>query len=89
MDREARGAPLELRALYPLAGLVRFANMSADRMRRLLRANEIAMVRSGRSLLVHSSEIERQIPPLWESIKSIKSLEMLRCEALRHVHCPS
>ncbi len=68
-------APLELRALYSLPELARFANVSADRMRRLLRATGVEMVRSGRNLLVPLSEIERKIPPLWESIKTI---EMVR-----------
>ena len=74
MARERDGA-LEVRALYPLPELAIVANVSADRLRRLLRASGVEMLRSGRNLLVPLSEIERKIPPLWESIKAI---EMVR-----------
>jgi hypothetical protein len=37
-------------------------------LRRLLLASGVSLLRSGRLLYVPLSEIERRIPPLWESI---------------------
>jgi hypothetical protein len=72
---DERGHPLEVRAVYSLPELARVANITADRMRRLLRASGVQMLRSGRNLLVPLSEIEQKIPPLWQSIQAI---EMMR-----------
>jgi hypothetical protein len=43
-------------------------NMSIDRLRRLLRSNGVELLRSGRALFVPLTEVQRKIPPLWESL---------------------
>jgi hypothetical protein len=68
-----RESPLELRAVYTTSELARIANISADRMRRLLRGSGVELLRAGRILLVPLSEIARKVPSLWESIKDVES----------------
>jgi hypothetical protein len=59
---------LPVQALYSLAKLARFANVTRHVLRRVLRSNGVVFVHGGRSLFVPLSEIRRKIPPLWESI---------------------
>lgn len=69
MTRKATGAgPLEIRALYTIPMLARVANVTPQKLGRLLRATKVELLRSGRSLFVPLSEIEDKIPPLWRSI---------------------
>lgn len=65
-------SPLQLRAVYTTPELARIANVSADRMRRLLRASGVELLRVGRILLVPLSEIARKVPSLWESIQDVE-----------------
>jgi hypothetical protein len=67
-----RPVSLELQAVYSIVELARAANVSPNRMRRLLRAAGIALLRSGRVLLVPFSEIETKIPPLWASLIALE-----------------
>ena len=67
-DTRGDGRGMELRALYSVAALARAANVSAPMLRRLLRANGVQFVRSGRALLVPLNEIQARIPPLWEAL---------------------
>ena len=66
--RMSKQAVLEVKALYSVAELARGANVGADRLRRVLRASGVTLLRGGRVLLVPLSEIREKIPALWESI---------------------
>lgn len=59
---------LEVQALYSVAVLARLGNVAPYLLRRVLRANDVTFVRSRRALFVPLTEIQRKIPPLWESI---------------------
>jgi hypothetical protein len=59
---------LEVKALYSVGALALAAGVTPYLMLRLLRANDVAFVRAGRSVLVPLSEIEARIPTLWRSI---------------------
>lgn len=61
-------ASLEVQALYSVAVLARLGNVAPYLLRRVLRANGVTFVRSRRALFVPLTEIQRKIPPLWESI---------------------
>jgi hypothetical protein len=63
-----RPTSLEVQAFYALGALARAANVDIDKLRRVLRANDIIFIREGRALFVPMSEIEVKIPPLWASI---------------------
>ena len=68
-DRKQRSAvQLQVQALYSVARLARFANVTRHVLRRVLRSNGVVLVNGGRSLFVPLSEIRRKIPPLWESL---------------------
>jgi hypothetical protein len=69
---------LHVRALYPVPILARACGVTQQRMARLLRANGVALVHSGRSIIVPLSEIRRRIPALWDSLVTA---ERLRAEA--------
>jgi hypothetical protein len=58
----------ELRVLYPVSTLARIGNVDVDLMRRLLRSNGVRFVRLGRALFVCLLDVQRKIPPLWESL---------------------
>jgi hypothetical protein len=60
--------PQGLQAFYSVAELARMAHVSADRMRRALRCAGVVMSGSGRVLYVTLSEVQRRIPPLWETL---------------------
>jgi hypothetical protein len=76
--QDGQSAQLEVRALYSIAELARFAHVTTYRLRRVLRANGIVLVRSGRALLVPLSEIEAKIPPLWKSLLDAERLRARR-----------
>jgi hypothetical protein len=59
---------MEIRALYSVAMLARYARVSRQKLHRLLRRCGVVLLRDGRSVSVPLSEIRRKIPPLWESI---------------------
>jgi hypothetical protein len=59
---------LGVQALYTIPALARVANVTRYLLRRLLLASGVPLLRSGRVLYVPLSEIEKRIPPLWESI---------------------
>jgi len=61
-------ASLEVQALYSIAALARIGNVSAPLLLRVLRANGVTFVRARRALFVPLTEIQRKIPPLWESL---------------------
>jgi hypothetical protein len=58
----------ELQALYSIAILARMGNISVERLRRVLRSAGVVLIRGGRALFVPLSEVQRKIPPLWESL---------------------
>jgi hypothetical protein len=66
--RNQQPGPLAVQALYTIPALARVANVTRYFLRRLLLACEVPFLRSGRLIYVPLSEIERRIPPLWESI---------------------
>jgi hypothetical protein len=72
-DQGLAGA-LEAEAIYSVGTLARIGNVSADRMRRLLRSNGVKMVRIGRVLAVSLADVKRRIPPLWDSLCLIERL---------------
>jgi hypothetical protein len=78
---DGRLGPLNVQALYSTAALARAANVTSKLMRRLLRANGVTLIRSGRALFVPLFEISRKIPPLWESLLL---LEEVRTQAAKH-----
>jgi len=61
-------ASLEVRAFYSVPALARIGNVSANRLRRLLRANGVTFISAGRALFVPLTEIQRRIPPLWDCL---------------------
>jgi hypothetical protein len=71
MNRERHDGALDLRALYSLPHLADAARVSRFKLLRLLRANEVVLLRSGRLLLVPLSEIEKRLPALWESLMTL------------------
>jgi hypothetical protein len=78
---DSRAEALEVRALYTIAALARVANVTRYRLRRLLRANGVRLVRTGRALFVPLSEIEKRIPPLWESLCSAEKMRRIAAAA--------
>jgi hypothetical protein len=83
---DSGSGPLEVQAVYSLAALARFARVSRHALRRILRSSGVVLLNGGRSLFVPLSEIERKIPPLWESIRLA---ERTRCSARRSDRGPS
>jgi hypothetical protein len=59
---------LEVQAVYSVATLARFANVTRHLMNRVLRANGIAIKHVGRARYVPMSEIRSRIPWLWDSL---------------------
>jgi hypothetical protein len=72
--KEANPDALELRALYSIGELARFARVPTFKLRRVLKASGVVLLRSGRALYVPLSEIEAKIPPLWQSIAAAERL---------------
>ena len=75
MNRDRHDGALELRAFYSLTHLADAAGVSRFKLLRFLRASGVVLVRSGRLLLVPLSEIERRVPPLWESLKTLERVK--------------
>jgi|HubBroStandDraft_6_1064221.scaffolds.fasta_scaffold1327434_1 hypothetical protein len=73
-DVERGKTPLEVQAIYSIPALARVANVTQQTLRRLLDRNGVDVVVAGRSRYVPLSEIQRKIPPLWESIKAAEAL---------------
>jgi hypothetical protein len=65
---DSRPGALQLQAIYSIATLARFANVTPYLLRRVLRANGIEFVRGGRAVFVPLTEIQRKLPSVWESI---------------------
>jgi hypothetical protein len=63
-----------IRALYSIPGLAQAAGISRHQMARLLRANGVAFLRSGRALMVPLHEIMRRVPGLWQSLVTLRRL---------------
>ncbi len=66
--REGLRETAELQALYSIAILARMGNISVERLRRVLRSAGVVLIRGGRALFVPLSEVQRKIPPLWDSL---------------------
>jgi hypothetical protein len=81
--RDSQPASLEVQALYSIAALARVGNVSIDLMRRVLRANGVSFVRARRALFVPLTEIQRKIPPLWESLCAAAEMRLGRSEVDR------
>jgi hypothetical protein len=75
---DSRRNKLELQGLYSVAALARMGNVTVQLMLRVLRSNGVAFVQAGRSVLVPLTEVQRKIPPLWESLMLV---ERARVEA--------
>jgi len=73
MRRRAERA-LPIQAFYSLPELARASGISRFKLRRMLESKGIAFERSGRSVLVGLSELEKKYPELWDSIKIAASL---------------
>lgn len=65
---------LEAEAIYSVGTLARIGNISAGRMRRVLRSNGVKMMRVGRVLAVSLADVKKKIPPLWDSLLLIERL---------------
>jgi hypothetical protein len=66
--------PLQVQAIYSIPALARIANVSWHLMARLLRANGVRFIHSGRSLLVPLQEVRDKIPPLWDALRTTQGL---------------
>jgi hypothetical protein len=60
---------LAAQALYSIPALARVAGVTRYKLRRVLLAAGVRLIRAGRALYVPISEIEAKIPPLWQSIR--------------------
>ncbi len=60
----------DVRALYGIAELCRFAEMSRDRLRRLREQRGVKCISVGEAHYVPLSETQKRIPPLWRSLRS-------------------
>ncbi len=67
---------LDVQALYTVQALASIGNVSTRLLRRVLRANGVTFVRGGRALFVPLAEIQRKIPPLWESLHLVAQLRL-------------
>jgi hypothetical protein len=70
-----------VQALYSIAALARAGNVDAHLLRRVLRANQLELLRNGRTLYVPLSEIQRKIPALWESLRAAEELRCVEAAA--------
>jgi hypothetical protein len=77
-SKERRSTRLERRALYSIAELARVGNVPAWQLRRILQRHGVALLRSGRLYYVTLGEVQRKIPPLWESICLVAELRNTR-----------
>jgi hypothetical protein len=67
-DARRRGG-LRSQAIYSVSVLAKVANVTHQLLLRILRASGVELIRSGRAVLVPSSEIQKKIPALWKSIE--------------------
>jgi hypothetical protein len=79
MQRES----LTVKAIYSIAELARIASVTRQLLGRLLHANRVEFIHSGRSVFVPLSEIEKKIPPLFVSLLSAETLQKLAQERAR------
>lgn len=63
-------------AVQWVGSLARVGNITTDRMRRLLRANGVDLLRIGRVLAVSLADLKRQLPWLWESLVLMETLRV-------------
>lgn len=70
--RAERSLPIQ--AFYSLPELADASGISRFKLRRMLESKGITFERSGRSVLVGLSELEKKYPELWDSIKIAASL---------------
>ena len=63
----------DVKALYKIAELCRFAGMSRYRLRRLLEQRGVKCIVAGEAPYVPLSEIQEKIPELWRSLCSALS----------------
>jgi hypothetical protein len=68
--------PLELKALYTIAELVKAAAhpVCFNTMRKMLVSNGIEFVRQGRSIYIPLTELQMKLPKVWESIVEVDRL---------------
>jgi hypothetical protein len=67
---QSNESDLELRAVYRIGELAKFARVTRHMMVRLLVAHRVQFLRIGRAFLVPLSEIEEKLPPFWKSIRT-------------------
>jgi hypothetical protein len=84
-----REQPLALApgAIYSVGSLARVGNVSTDRLRRLLRANGIELLRVGRVLAVSLVDLRTKLPSLWDSLVLMEQLRSGVYPNLRHDKC--
>ncbi|HEY1696051.1 MAG TPA: hypothetical protein VGG39_27980 [Polyangiaceae bacterium] len=82
------GDTLPVQALYSVARLARFAHVTRHLLVRVLRSNGVVFVRGGRALFVPLSEIERKIPPLFDSIRRTDAIHTERRAAAQAAERP-
>ncbi len=63
---------LEVQALHSISALARLANVTRQMLTRLLQVNHVQLVRIGRLVLVPMSQIEENIPPVWDSLCAVE-----------------
>jgi hypothetical protein len=72
---------LELRAVYSIAEPAKSAGISWYAMRRLLPANKVTFLHSGRAVLVPLPEIQKHVPQLWEALIDVEQLRVAGVKA--------
>jgi hypothetical protein len=73
----------QLKALYSVAALARIGNVDRRLLLRVLRSNDVTLVRQGRANYVSSAEIRRKIPTLWRSLRLAAQLRGMAGELAR------
>ena len=63
----------DVKALYKISELCRFAGLSRYRLRRLLEQRGVKCITAGEAPYVPLSEIQEKIPELWQSLCSAMS----------------
>jgi hypothetical protein len=67
---------LGLKAVYSIAELAKSAGISWYAMRRVLVANKVTFLHSGRAVLVPLPEIQKHVPQLWEALIAVEQLRV-------------
>ena len=65
---------LPIQALYSVNQLAGAGGVPHRRLQRLLKLEEVRVLRVGRFLLVALTELEEKVPLLWESIRAAEAL---------------